>query len=109
MTIPYDWTMAAAGELATAAVNCTEGSGYATGGVGLRLLHCARVHRARHGRYRNDQKSHCLYVRGSRPSAVSHSRHRHGEACRCVGMVSSRPTAMTVPASFAGFTLASEV
>jgi hypothetical protein len=34
LPIPYNWTMAAAGEFATVTVNCSEGSGFTTGAVG---------------------------------------------------------------------------
>lgn len=34
MLIPYNWTMAASGELANLSVNCIEGSSFSTGGVG---------------------------------------------------------------------------
>jgi hypothetical protein len=34
MLIPYNWTMAAAGEQATVSVNCSEGNSFTTGGVG---------------------------------------------------------------------------
>ncbi len=34
LVIPYDWTMAASGEMVTISSSCTEGSGYSAGGVG---------------------------------------------------------------------------
>jgi hypothetical protein len=34
LTIPYEWTMAASGEMVTISSSCTEGSGFDVGGVG---------------------------------------------------------------------------
>ena len=34
LVIPYDWTMAASGEMVTISSSCTEGSGFDAGGVG---------------------------------------------------------------------------
>jgi hypothetical protein len=34
LTIPYDWTMKASGEMVTISSSCSEGSGFTAGGVG---------------------------------------------------------------------------